>query len=100
MHGLVAEILEQAEAPHLLAGQVAEDPCEHQIRQGLGGEWPLQLGIVVVHPLHEQLDGAAGVEAAVRGSERAGCSTLHASAWSSGQGPAMGAYSEVILGEE
>ena len=63
MHGPVAEILEQAEAPHLLTGQVAEDPCVHQIRQGLGGKRPLQLGIVVVHPRHEQLDGAAGVEA-------------------------------------
>ena len=63
MHGPVAEILEQAEAPHLLTGQVAEGSGVHQIRQGLGGKRPLQLGIVVVHPRHEQLDGAAGVEA-------------------------------------
>lgn len=63
MHGLVAEILEQSEAAHLLTGQVAEDPRIHQIRQRLGGAWPLQLGIVVVDPLHQQLDRAAGVEA-------------------------------------
>jgi hypothetical protein len=63
MHGLVAETLQQAEASHLLAGQVAEGAGAHQIRQSPGGKGPLQLGIVVVHPLHEQLDGAAGVEA-------------------------------------
>jgi hypothetical protein len=63
MHGLVAEILEQAEAAHLLAGQVAENPRVDQLRQGLGGAWPLQLPIVLIHPLHQQLNGAAGVEA-------------------------------------
>ena len=63
MHGFVAEVFEQAEATHLVAGHVAEHPRIHQIRQGLGGNRPLQLPIVVVHPLHQQLDGAAGVEA-------------------------------------
>jgi len=60
MHGLVAEILEQSEAAHLFAGQVAENSGVHQIRQRLGGVWPLPLGIVVVDPLHQQLDRAAG----------------------------------------
>ena len=52
MHGLVAEILEQPEAAHLLAGQVAENSGIHQIRQRLGGAWPLQLRVVLVNPLH------------------------------------------------
>ena len=63
MHGLIAEILEQSEAAHLLAGQVAENSGVHQLRQGLGGDWPFQLEIVVVDPLHQQLDRTAGVEA-------------------------------------
>ncbi len=67
MDGLVAEVFEQAEATHLVASQTTEHPRIHQIRQGLGGHGPLQLPIVVVDPLHQQLDGAAGVEAGSAG---------------------------------
>ena len=67
MDGLVAEVFEQAEATHLVASQIAEDPRKHQVRQGLGGNRPLKLPIVVVHPLHQQLNGAAGVEAGSAG---------------------------------
>jgi hypothetical protein len=63
VHGLVAEILEQPEAAHLLAGQIRKAAGEDQIGQGGVAIGPLQLGVVVVSPLHQQLDRAAGVEA-------------------------------------
>jgi hypothetical protein len=61
--GGLALIAQLAVALRQLLGQVAENSGVHQIRQGLGRHWPLQLEIVLVDPLHQQLDRAAGVEA-------------------------------------
>ena len=63
VHSLLAQILEQAEAAALIAGNVAEVTAIDQIGQYAVAKRALQLRVVVVDPLHQQLNGAAGVEA-------------------------------------
>ena len=63
VHGLVAEILEQPEAVHLPLGQIAEAGGKNQISEAAVAEGLLQLAVVFIHPLHQQLNRAAGVEA-------------------------------------
>lgn len=63
VHGLVAEILEQPEAPHLLTRDHPEIGAVDQIGKSAVAEGTPQLPIVVVDPLHQHLDRATGVEA-------------------------------------
>ena len=62
--GLVTQVLDQLNATQRLhAHEIAEVVGMDQLGEARFSPRPLQLGIVVVHPLHQQLDRAAGVEA-------------------------------------
>jgi hypothetical protein len=64
MHGLVPPVLDELEAAQrLLANEITELVGMHHLRQARFSPGPLQLSVVLVDPLHQPLERAAGVEA-------------------------------------
>ena len=64
VHRLIAAVLDELDATQrLFANEMAKVKGMDQLREAWFSPGSLQLGIVLIHPLHQQLDGAAGVEA-------------------------------------
>jgi hypothetical protein len=95
--GLVTQVLDQLNATQRLhAHEIAEVVGMDQLGEARFSPRPLQLGIVVVHPLHQQLDRAAGVEAGGAGIGEGELLDLERLLCSSGHWPAIRAYCELI----